>query len=236
MNLRPVARSMPWVQWAALAPLLGLLLLAYRGLPEGFFDRQFFARGGLLVAAVAMSFSFDDAASPTNEPSPVPLRVRRMQRAVLALGPWIASVAVVVGGAMCVRSTMPGTSTTGMSPFYRLMLEAATIAALGLATAAFASKHWDEQPGRIAAPTLVGLYALSWALPHPFRPWSVPNLPGWEESLVWWWIALALGLCVGVVASWDSRSRTPGTALRGLTHRGDPGPSSRQSRDSHTSV
>lgn len=172
-----------------------------------------------MAAAVALSFCFDDPAAPTTNSAPNALISRRAQRVVLALGPWVTSVAIVILGAMNVRSPMPGSLTT-TTPFARLVLEAATMAVVGLAIAAYIAKRWDEQPGRIAAPALIGLYALSWALPYPLRPWSVPGLSGWETSLVWWWVTVGVGMAVAALFSWDAREQTWRRVLRPSRTRG----------------
>jgi len=131
---------------------------------------------------------------------------------VLGLVPWVTGVVILFwagsqGGIDPVWRTSLQPERSEL-PIGRLILEAATMACWGLAIAAMITKRWDDEPGKIASATLLGLYAVSWMVPERWKPWSDPNDLRWETVLPWWRVALCAAVVVAVVSSWDSRSRS----------------------------
>ena len=164
-------------------------------------------RGGLLVAALGICFAFDDPAAPTTDPVPSPLPKRRGIRVVLGLLPWslaVAALLMVGASGMEVHFELPADPQPHHFPLGRLLLEGTTLAAAGLAIAAVIAKFWDDEPGKLAAPILVVLYAASW-VPDQYRPWVLPSDLGWTTTRPWLWATLLLGALITVVFSWDSR-------------------------------
>jgi hypothetical protein len=142
--------------------------------------------------------------------------VRRLLRALLSLIPWAALVTIVLTS-----------SAAGMRPVLilaheldplempvgRLALEAATLAAWGLAISAVISYVFDEKPGWIASTAVLACYAIAWMVPDPWKPWASPTDARWSGALPWWWLALGLGVLVAMGFSWDARRVRPWRAL-----------------------
>lgn len=209
---------MSWIPWLPAAAGIVVLAWATRDLQTDFGTRQMYLRGGLLLAAMALSFAFDDPAAETTDPTPSPLRVRRSLRLVVSLAPWAALVAVLVwAGAKNMDPVIVLSSPLNLQelPVGRLLLEAATMASWGLAGASFLASRWDDEPGKIASGALLVVYAAAWMIPERWKPWTNPTEPRWATALPWWWVALTAGILVTVVFSWDSRQvRTPSSHLR----------------------
>jgi len=183
-----------------------------RGLQPDFASRQLYLRGGLLLAALALSFAFDDPAAETTDSTPSPLRLRRSVRLLISLLPWATLVAVVVSaGAKNMDPVILLSAPLNPEelPVGRLLLEAATMASWGLAAASVLASRWDDEPGRIASGALLIGYAAAWMIPEQWKPWANPADPRWQTALTWWWVALGVGVLVTVAFSWDSRQRGP---------------------------
>ena len=209
--LRRLIPALPWIPWVPVLVIIGLLAWAITDLSPDFASRQLYLRAGLLVAGLGLSFAFDDPVAPTTDPMPSSLRRRRSLRMVLGLVPWVTGVVILFwagsqGGIDPVWRTSLQPERSEL-PIGRLILESATMACFGLAIAAVITKRWDDEPGKIASASLLGLYAVSWMVPERWKPWSDPTDLRWGTVLPWWWVALCAAVVVAVVSSWDSRSR-----------------------------
>lgn len=205
--LRRLLKAGPWVPWLPVAGLVGFVLWSMTSMMENFASRQLYIRTALLVAALGLSFVFDDPASATTDPTPSPLRTRRSLRTLLGSIPWAALVAATILTAghgldpvLILNSEVPNPLPVG-----RVLLEATTMASWGLAIAAVIAKRWDNEPGKFASAALLALYAASWMIPDQWKPWASPPEPRWETALPYWWIALALGVGLAMAFSWDAR-------------------------------
>lgn len=206
--LRRLVPAMPWVHWVPVGVAIGLLAWLMSRLQPDFDGRQLYLRAGLLLAALGYSFAFDDPAAETTDGSPAPLRTRRLLRALIAFVPWAVLIAVLLAfGATGMKPMMVlSPELTGSEfPVGRLLLEAATIAAWGLGTAACVSYLRDDKPGWIASSAVLAYFALAWMVPDKWKPWASPSEPRWSTALPWWWVALAIGVLTAVVFSWDAR-------------------------------
>lgn len=207
--LRRLIPALPWIQWLPVAVLVGLLAWLTVGTPPDFPTRQFYLRAGLLVATLGLSFAFDDPAAPTTDSTPSPLRVRRAARIGLSLVPWIILVTALLwaGSEDGLEPEFVASADGAGSelPIGRLLLEAATMASWVIAIAGTIAKRWDDEPGKIAAPALLAIYAGSWLIAERWRPWAIPSASGWETGRPWWWIAFGLGAAISVTSGWDSR-------------------------------
>lgn len=217
--LRRLIPAMPWIPWLPVLVIVVLLTWAISDLPPDFASRQLYLRAGLLVVALGVSFAFDDPTAPTTDAVPSSLRRRRAVRFLLSTIPWTAGITVLLwagsqGGLHPVWLTSSGPDGPDL-PAGRLLLEAATMASWGLAIASVIASRWDDEPGRIASAALLGIYALSWMIPERWKPWSGPSDPRWLTVLPGWWVALGAAALLGVVSSWDSRSRS--TRIRSWT-------------------
>lgn len=203
-----LVRAMPWVPWLPVSAGIAGLAWAVQGLQPDFASRQLYLRGGLLLAALAISFAFDDPAAETTEATPSPLRRRRSLRLIVSLIPWAALVTVVVlTGTTQMHPVLVLSSPLDSRelPVGRLLLEAATMASWGLATASALAFRGDDEPGKIASGTLLAVYAAAWIVPERWKPWADPADPRWNTALAWWLVALGAGVFVAVVFRWDSR-------------------------------
>lgn len=164
-------------------------------------------RLALATVAIGICFIYDDPANHVMAAVAQPLRYRRVSRTLPVAVIWTGAAAAVqwIGSAMAAGDHPP-------LPADRLTLEAAAQATVGLVLAASLARRHD-QPGRLAAPALLGAFLLSWLLPSPLRPWVHPEDPLWETGYRIWWTILGIGLSVLVATSWDSRT---GTHLRSL--------------------
>lgn len=111
------------------------------------------------------------------------------------------------------RLVLSAAPTAPQFPAGMMILEASTIASWGLGMPGVVAKRWDEEPGRIAAAALLVLYGASWLVPERWKPWNLPSDSVWVTSHPWWWVALALGVLVAGISSWDSRRRGAPTRL-----------------------
>lgn len=205
--MRRLAKAGPWVPWFPVAGLVGLILWSTTSLMESFESRQLYIRTALLVAALGISFVFDDPASETTDPTPSPLRTRRGWRTLLGTLPWATLVAatLLTAGQGLDLVFIHSPAVENPLPVGRLLLEAATMAAWGLAIAAVIAKRWDDEPGKFASAALLALYAASWMIPDQWKPWTTPPEQRWETALPYWWIAFALGIAIAMAFSWDAR-------------------------------
>jgi hypothetical protein len=195
-------------QFAIMIVLVAPLAWMTTDLQPDFAGRQLYIRAGCLLAALGFCFALDDTAATTLESVPVPLRTRRVIRTLPGLILWVATIAMVLSAG----------STDGLRPVFtlsnpydptelpvgRLLLEAITLASWGVAIGARLARNHPE-PGRVASVILMILYGASWTVPHLWKPWADPTLPRWTTSLPWWWVALAVGVTLTVLQSWDSR-------------------------------
>lgn len=208
-HIRLAASSYPWLpQTAILVVLVAPIVWMTTDLQPDFSGRQLYLRAGCLLAALGLCFAFDDLATDTVATMPAPLRRRRIIRALAGLGLWALTVAIVLatGATDELRAVIVLSNPYDPTefPVGRLLLEAGTLASWGLGIAAALGRTHHE-PGRIASTILILLYAASWMIPHRWKPWADPTVPRWTTSLPWWWTALAIGLSVTVLLSWDSR-------------------------------
>ena len=206
-----LAPALPWIPWLPVALLAALMAKIMSGFLPDLGSRHLHLRSGLLLAAIGLTFVFDDPAAETTDAIPSPLRLRRVLRVLLALIPWLALVLGVIWAA---AQPGPEGDLVGYSEVElvrphagRLLLEAATLGAWGLAIAALVASRWDREPGKIAAPALLAIFAASWVIPQPWSPWALPPGVHWEATRTWWWGALALGLALASAWSWDTRHR-----------------------------
>lgn len=207
--VKRVAHSMPWAPWLPIGVLVALIAWMITDLEPNFASRQLYLRAGLLLAAIGFSFAFDDPAAATTDPTPAPLRRRRLLRLVLSLVPWSAVIAAVMwagthGGAVAIWTTSADDLEPGL-PIGRLLLEGATMVTWGLAVASLIAKRWDDEPGKVASAALLAIYAGGWMVPERWKPWAHPIDPRWATALPWWWAALLLGFMVTLILSWESR-------------------------------
>ncbi len=209
--LRRITPALPWIPWLPVALLAGLTAKITSGFLPDLSSRHVHLRSGLLLAAIGLTFAFDDPAAETTDATPSPLRLRRAVRALLAVILWLA---VVLGVIWAAAQTGPEEDLVGHAEVElvkthtgRLLLEAATLGAWGLAIAALVASRWDREPGKIASPALLGIFAASWMIPQPWSPWALPPGIHWEATWIWWWGALASGLALTLVWSWDTRHR-----------------------------
>jgi hypothetical protein len=99
-------------------------------------------------------------------------------------------------------------------PAGRVALEAATLSAFALATAAFLSHRDEDQPGRISSVILLGACLVSALVPEAYQPWADPSDQRWTTGANWWWTALVAFMGVAFIFSWEARHRVPGTLRR----------------------
>ena len=212
--LRRLIPAVPWVPWLPVSGGIGGLAWAIRDLQPDFASRQLYLRGGLLLAALTISFAFDDPAAETTDSTPSPLRLRRSVRLLISLVPWATLVAVVVSAGaknMDPVLLLSAPLNPEQLPVGRLLLEAATMASWGLATASVLASRWDDEPGKVASGALLIAYAAAWMIPEQGKPWANPADPRWQTALPWWWVALGAGVLVTVIFSWDTRKGGPPT-------------------------
>ncbi|MEX0796568.1 MAG: hypothetical protein WD274_07730 [Acidimicrobiia bacterium] len=221
----PVIRSASWVGFAPAGVVaLGMAWVASRQ-PSDTMARLLPTRLAVLAIAIGVAFVFDDAAAVLSDPAPSPLILRRLIRSLSAV--LVASVLAVV--VLFVASaqmdlvwvipleaapieevaleTSDHIELEPSTPFPggRLGLEAATLIALTLATAAAVSRRGDPQPGRVTTSVLLGVYAVSWMIPESHKPWADPSDQRWETGAAWWWLALGVSVLAGISLSWDTR-------------------------------
>lgn len=222
-------RTVPWVAWAATAPVVAGVAWLVGRMEPGSAERFTVLAIGMLLAALAWCFTFDDPAAVLLDPAPTRLWRRRLVRVTAPLVPWLGMVAGLLwgatrGGVVAVwevptdpvaleRLLQPGMEELFLLPVGRWVLIAATVAAVGLAIAAVISR-WTDEPGRIASGALFAVYLGSWLLPSKWRPWLDPVDPGWLRLVRGWWVVLGVALVVAVVASWDARRGRRLGALR----------------------
>jgi hypothetical protein len=206
----------------AAAVCLGLGIMASLEPPEPQ-TRMPYLRLGALTLAVVCGFLFDDAAQNLTNPVPHSFRVRRLIRIVsgiVAAGS-VATLAVAIGSrGMDVVWTIPEpTEDTVMlsTPFPagRVALETAAMLLVAFATAAVLSRSTRRDPGKVTAPTLLGMYAASWMIPETHNPWPYPTDERWSSAATWWWIVLAAATIVAVLSSGDPR-RKAGSIMRSI--------------------
>jgi hypothetical protein len=205
---RRLVAAVPWIPWVPTALGIASLVWATKSLQADFGSRQLYLRGGLLLAALALAFAFDDPAAETTDPSPSPLWVRRSTRLLIALAPWALLVTVLlVTGARNMDPVM--VLSQGFDPLEfpvgRLLLEAATMGSWGLATASLLASRREDEPGKIASGVLLVLYGAAWMVPERWKPWAHPTDSRWTTANLWWWVALGLGLLAIGAFGWDSR-------------------------------
>lgn len=230
-----LTKAIPWVQWLPGVALICLMMWAMSSLPPDFASRHIYLRGALLVVALGLSFSYDDPAAETTGATPSPLRLRRGIRTLLGLTPWAVLVGVVVlivaqgmTPVIALSSELPNALPIG-----RVLLEASTMGAWGLALASGLAKRWDGEPGRLASAGLLVLYAAAWSVPDQWKPWATPDDPRWDTGLPWWFAAFAVAVLIAVAFSWDTRI---GVRPRRLLRKRKPQSPQEPERDSRYST
>lgn len=189
------------LNWRVFLPA-GALALAFawaamRAAPDAL-TRHIPTRLALLSAALAIVFAFDDAATSLTSSSSTPLRIRRSLRLCLAGAAWatLTGLVLMIAGSGMERGSWPST---------RFWLEAVTLAAAGLASAAALSQRGEPEPGRVASAILLALFGIAWFLPRPLALFVEPGSRRWEAVETWWWTILAMSVAIAVVTSWDAQ-------------------------------
>jgi hypothetical protein len=208
--LKRLAPAYPWVPWLPTGAMVAVIAWMMTNQPPDLPSRHLHLRSGLMVAALGLTFAFDDIAAEMSDASPSPLWLRRGMRALIGSLPW----AILVIGLLWMASQPGNWDVGGYSEVQlvnthvtRLLLEASTMAVWGLSIAALVASRWDQEPGRIASVSLLAVFAASWAIPRFWSPWDLPPGMRWEAIRIWWWGALGLALVLGLVWSWDTRYR-----------------------------
>jgi hypothetical protein len=177
----PLARAVPW------APLAGTAVLTFVIAGIARFD----ASGSLsadaavtLLRLAAIALGAGAAFAPVDPmgalPVPAPRWLRQWLRVVLiavpAAGLWYAD-------AVYLRAPVTG----------GLVAEALVCALVGVAGAAFASRHRHTLSAALAGPvTQVGLLAATFFVSGRQSPWAWPGEPRWDAVHRWWWAAAAV--------------------------------------------
>lgn len=204
---RPTVRSVWWPP-ALVAALLAPVLLVWR-------DDAMDEAGSALVLvrmiavllAIGAVFVLDDDAAVTVAASPTPLSWRRALRygaaAVLLLPAW-------AGVLVYAQARQPEL------PAMRLTLELATLALLGLAFAAAATRWWGvSDPGMGAALVVLGVSLAGALAPSPLALFTSPGAEAWQPSTIRW-----TSLLLGAVSLLAVATRDPAVTFR------QPSPSS----------
>ncbi|MGH8870878.1 MAG: hypothetical protein ACRDWS_02775 [Acidimicrobiia bacterium] len=223
----PVLRATPWVGFAPAGVIaLAMAWVATRQ-PTDTMSRLLPTRIGVLAIVIAVAFVFDDPASRLTAPAPSPLRHRRLIRAVAATIPaaaLVVAVLVVASTGMDLVRVIPSEDPApveteaealpmtdpGLAPFPggRIALETAVLMTFTLAAAAAVSRRGETEPGQITSGVLLGVYAASWMIPDPVKPWADPGDQRWDTGAPWWWVAFGLFVLAGVGMCWDRRRRS----------------------------
>lgn len=207
--VRKLAIAGPWLQWAPVAAVAGLFAWVVGANVRDADERVTYMRLGLLVVAMGVAYVFDDPAKPTTDAVPSRLVRRRAVRLLLGLVPWAALVGVLLwmgSRELVVDLGFDMTETLPPVPAGRVLIEAATISAVGVALAATIARWWEERPGWMASAALLALFAGSWAIPPQWTPWGDVFGPDLVRQR-WWLVALVVALAVCVAFSWDTRTR-----------------------------
>ncbi len=221
----PVLRATPWVGYAPAGVVaLGLAWVASRQ-PSDTMARLLPTRLAVLAIAIGVAFVFDDAAAVLSDPAPSPLILRRLIRslsAVLIASTLTLGVLLIASANMELVLVIPpeggpvvevdsetfdhiDTEPSTPFPGGRVTLEAATLIAFTLATAAAVSRRGDPKPGQITTSVLLGVYTVSWMIPDSHKPWADPTDQRWETGAAWWWLALIVFVLAGISLSWNTR-------------------------------
>jgi hypothetical protein len=183
-------------------------------------------RLAILAIVIAAGFVFDDSATPISDPSPSPLRWRRLVRASLAI--LISSVLLSfvlpfaaddMDLAVAVDSSVDLESQSPPFPWGRLALEMATMIGFVLAVAAAAVRRGHTEPGRLAVGVFLGVYAVTWMIPDSHNPWANPEDLRWDTGANWWWLALVIVWPLASWLSWDSHLGRRAPRLPGVSDR-----------------
>lgn len=223
--IAPLLRATPWLGFAP----AGLIALAMAWVatrqPADTMARLLPTRIAVLGVVIAVAFVFDDTASRLTDPASSPLRHRRLIRALgatIPAGAFVVAIVLVSSIGMDLVLVMPSDDTSPVEtedepilaapdpelppfPGGRIALEAATLIAFTLATAAAVSRRGEVEPGRITTGVLLGVYAASWMIPEPVKPWADPNAQRWDTGAPWWWVALGAFVLAAMAWSWDAR-------------------------------
>jgi len=229
----PVLRATPWVGFAPAGVVaIGMAWVASRQPPDTM-ARLLPTRLAVLSVAIGVAFAFDDPAAVLSDPAPSQLILRRLIRtlsATLVASVLVLAVVFVASAGMDLVRVIPAELVTeaiqdptfddladaGLPQFPggRIALEAATVFAITLAIAAGVSRRVDPEPGRITTSVLLGVYAASWMVPDPYKPWADPSDQRWETGAGWWWAALVTFALVAIALSWDTRNASLGHVWR----------------------
>lgn len=203
--LRPSARTLPWGELAG-AAVLGLVTLVLLR-PKGADASP--PIGALRIAAVllagAAGFCLDDRAEATTASSPI----TRLSRRGVRLGVGLVSAAALWGLLTAVAVVLTPSHDV---PVGALAVEAAGMAAVGLATAALAIPRAPDGLGGVAAgPALLALLlgshvaSVRWTV-FTLLPMS-PEDPTWTGAHLRWAVLVALSLVVVLACSADPARR-----------------------------
>jgi hypothetical protein len=217
----PVARTLPLRPFFVVTSIAtALAWMATLQPPETGF-RLLPVRLAIMILAAYSAFLLDDPAALLTDPTPHPLRRRRLLTGtygyVLAFAVLGIVVAIASEGMDLVwtisEPTVDATEATmvlaGPSPFPagRLVLEMSTSVAFALAVASLIANRGHDQPGRIASTVALAAFLISALVPEAYQPWADPSDQRWATGANWWWTALFTFLTIATVSSWEARHR-----------------------------
>lgn len=217
----PVLRTTPWLGFIPAGTVATVLAIVASRQPTDVEHRYLPTRMALLAIAIAVGFIFDDPAAPTTDPTPSPLRLRRLIRTVTALtiAAVIFTIVILIAAddmalvalvnnapeSAAVDTELNARAALPTFAWTRLAVEMVTMIGFGLAAAAAVNRRGETEPGRTATAVLLGAFAASWIIPRSLQPWSHPTDHNWQTSTAGWWIALAVVWLTTSILSWDSR-------------------------------
>ena len=195
------ARVLPWGQLAGAAAvgMVFLVLLRPKGADSG--PPVGALRMAALLLAAAAGLCLDDRSEPTVAASPTTRMARRAVRLGVGMAPTAAAWAVLVAVAVVLT---PSHSL----PVAALTLEAAGMAAVGLAMAALAVPWAPDGLGGVASgPALLALLLGSYVASLRWQVFNMlpvaPEDPAWMGAHVRWAMLLALSLVTVLACSVD---------------------------------
>lgn len=162
-------------------------------------------QGVAILLAAALTTTADDPAGEVLDAGPRTLRARLLARVCIGLA---VAVPVWLAAAAVARWRLEATPVAGLS------LQAAALAALGLAVAGVLRRRGSTTPSWLAMTGLVGVVLLLHSLGRTHavfvsQPWGPP----WEASLLRWAALLVLAVAVLELALRDPwQDRQPASA------------------------